>query len=148
MMRTAGILTAIVLAFSVTDSQRTGTSRTTADAALIANERALLDAVAKGDKAAYLSLVLPDGAWGTSQGFIPLHLLAGGLESFRLTKWDIVNPRVTWLDNDSAVVVYTLDGSGTFQNRALSPLTLASTAWSKRNGKWLAAHHQETGLER
>ena len=146
MVRPVGILAALVLALSVTDGQRTGTSTTTADAALIANERALLDAVAKGDKAAYLSLVLPEGAWGNSQGFIPLSLLAGGLESFRLTKWDIVNPHVTWLDKDSAVVVYTLEGSGTFQNQPLPQFTLTSTAWTRRNGKWLAAHHQETGL--
>jgi hypothetical protein len=146
MARTVGILAAIVLALSVTDAQRASTSPTTADGALIANERALLDAVAKSDKAAYVTLVLPEGVWGTSQGFIPLSLLAGGLESIRLTKWDIVNPHVTWLDKDSAVVVYTLEAAGTFQNQALSHFTLTSTAWTRRNGKWLAAHHQETGL--
>ena len=146
MLRTVGFITAIVLAVSVTGGQRSGAGPTTADATLVAHERALLDAVAKGDKAAYLSLVLPEGVWGTSQGFIPLNLLAGGLESIRLTRWDIVNPHVTWLDKDSAVVVYTLEASGTFQNQALSQFTLASTAWTRRNGKWLAAHHQETGL--
>ena len=38
---------------------------------LIANERALQDAVAKADKASFRSLVVPGGVWTTKQGFIP-----------------------------------------------------------------------------
>jgi hypothetical protein len=116
---------------------------------LIANERALYDAVAKGDRASWTALVLPDGTWTTKGGFIPMDLLASvgdGLGVFHLTKSDIVNPHVTKLGEDSAIVVYTWMGAGTFQNQQVWPRTLASTVWTKRNGKWLAVHHQETDL--
>ena len=73
-------------------------------------------------------------------------LLVNGLEGFELTKWDIVNPHVTWFDQDSAIVLYTWTGAGEFQNQPLAPTTLASTVWTKRNGKWVAVHHQETDL--
>jgi hypothetical protein len=118
---------------------------------LIAHERALQAAVAKGDKSSFESLVLlNDGDWttSTSDGFIPIKLVADGLEHFRLTKWDIINPRVTWLDPDSAIVLSAWTASGTFWDRPVSPLAVATTVWTKRNGKWLAVTHQETEVTR
>jgi hypothetical protein len=112
---------------------------------LIANERALQDAVAKADKASYLSLVLvPEGFWATKQGFVPMKLLADGLDHFKWTKWDMLNPRVIWLDDDSAILSYVWTGTGTFFDQPLAPTTLASTVWTKRDGKWLAVSHQQS----
>src|SRR5215204_2446035 len=75
------------------------------DGILIANERTLLGAVAKADKTSFSSLVVADGVWTTPQGFVPMNLLANGLDAFSLSKWDIVNPRVLRLNDDAAVVV-------------------------------------------
>lgn len=142
MNKILGVLTALLLASAGTHAQTTAI----ADATLIANERALYEAVAKGDRAAFVALALPEGMWATKQGFVPAKLLADGLNAYALTKWDIVNPRVMWLGSDSALVMYAWQGSGTFQNQALSPSTLAVTVWTRRDGKWFAAHHQETDL--
>lgn len=147
MTKTLAMLSAILLALAVTDAQEKSGAKPMEETMLIANERALLDAVAKADKASFLSLVLlPEGVWTTTHGFVPMNLLVDGLDSFKLTKWDIVNPRVTWLDQDSAILLYTWTGTGTFGNQPLASTTLASTVWTKRNGKWLAVHHQETDL--
>lgn len=149
MPKILGILTAMLLALPGTERPQTTTPLpATPEAALIASEHALYDAAAKADETTFLSLVLPDGTWTTRRGFVPLKLLAGGLRTFNLTKWDIVNPRVTWLDKDSAIVTYTLQASGTFEEQAVPQTALASTAWMKRDGKWIAAHHQETDLAR
>jgi hypothetical protein len=152
MTKTIGVLTAILLIAGVTDaqdrSQAKPTAPSTADAVLVAKERALLDAVAKADKASFESLVLPEGVWTSTQGFIPLKQLVDGLDSFSIGKWEIVNPHVTWLGTDSAILLYAWTGTGTFQNRPLAPTRLASTVWTRRNGKWLAVHHQETDLEK
>jgi hypothetical protein len=84
---------AILRALTATNAQEKGIQRgDTTEQILIANERALLNAVAKADRAAFLSLTAPEGEWTTSQGFIPLNLLADGLEGFRLSKWEILNP--------------------------------------------------------
>jgi len=45
-------------------------------------------------------------------------------------------------------VIYTLQAAGTFEEQAVPGTALASTAWMKRDGKWIAAHHQETDLAR
>jgi hypothetical protein len=73
-------------------------------------------------------------------------LLADGLEAFRLTSWEIVNPQLRRLTEDSAIVVYAWMVTGTFNNRQLPPTMLASTVWTRRSGKWLAVHHQNTEL--
>jgi hypothetical protein len=148
MIKTAGILPAILLALAVTDQpQKTAaTPRDATEDTLLANERALHAAVAKADRATFTSLVLPDGVWANSQGFIPLNLLGNGLDGFQVTKWDIVNPHVTRLDENAAIVLYSWIGTGTPQDRPLPQTTIASTVWTRRDGKWLAAHHQETVL--
>jgi hypothetical protein len=145
MKKILGTLTAVALVLAVTHAQEKP-GRKPDDKLLIANERALLDAVAKADEASYQSLILPEGVWTTKSGFVPMKLLADGLSNFKVTKWDIVNPRVAWLGDDSAIVTYAWTGAGTFSDLPLAPTTLASTVWVKRDGKWLAGHHQETDL--
>lgn len=148
MRKMIAMLTAILLAIAVADAQDKSAAKPNdaADKMLIANERALQDAVATSDRASFLSLVLPEGVWTTRQGFVPMKLLVDGLDSFKVTKWDIVNPHVTWLDEDSAVVLYAWTGVGTFADQPLAPTTLASTVWTRRTGKWVAVHHQQTDL--
>jgi hypothetical protein len=145
------MLPAILLVVGMTPAAQVRTAAQPSDMTekmLIANERTLHDAVAKADKASFLSLVLPDGVWTTKQGFVPMERLVNGLEQFELTKWDIVNPRVTWIGEDSAIVRYVWTGTGTLHNQPVASTTLASTVWSKRSGKWLVVHHQQTDLIR
>jgi hypothetical protein len=151
MKKMTGMLSVIVfLALAATYAQEKAGAKLsdTTDEALLANERALQTAVAKGDKAAFQSLVLGSGIWATKIGFIPMNLLADGLDDFQLTKWEIVNPHVTRLDDNSAIVLYSWTGTGTFHNQPVAAITLASTVWTRRGGKWLAAHHQQTDLVR
>ena len=149
MTRTIGTFGAIVIAVALANAQEKPAAKPadTSDAMLIANERALYDAVAKADKAAFQSLALmPEGVWTSKGGFTPMELLVNALNGFKLSKWDLVNPRVTWLGRDSAIVLYVWTGEGTLNGQPLAGTTLAATAWTRRNGKWLAAHHQETDL--
>jgi hypothetical protein len=151
MKKSAGMLFAIlVMALAATYAQEnTGAKPSeTSDEALVANERALQNAVAKADKAAFQSLVLAEGVWATRTGFIPMKLLADGLDDFQLTRWDMVNPHVTRFDENSAIVLYTWTGTGTFHNQPVPSTILASTVWTRRGGKWLAVHHQQTDLVR
>ena len=43
-------------------------------------------------------------------------------------------------------MIYTWSGTGTLHGQPLPATTLASTAWTRGDGKWRAAHHQETEL--
>ena len=148
-MRTiSGILAAAALAAVALGAHERAAPKPGAqtEATLIEKERALIDAVAKGDKDAYKALVLAGGIWTTPSGFVPMGPMADGLQAFQLPKWGIENPRVLWTDGTSALVLYTRTGGGRFDLWELAPRTLASTLWTKRDGKWVAVHHQESAL--
>jgi hypothetical protein len=119
-------------------------ARAAAEKTLIANEHAINEAVSKGDKAALLALVAPDGVAANSNGFIPAKLFVEAIPQIKLTKWEIANPQVIWIEPTSAIVTYTFVGEGTFQGKPLPPKAISSTVWTKKSGKWLALFHQET----
>jgi hypothetical protein len=150
MNRIIGTLSAMLLALAVTKAQQNtaATPNDTTQEMLVANERALYDAVARADRLTFESLVLPDGVWTTPLGFTPMNLLADALGNFHIPKWGIENPRLIWSDDNSALLLYARTGGGTLGEQRFAANTLASTLWTKRNGKWLAVHHQETDLMR
>ena len=147
MQKALAAFAAILLTVGVARAQDIGAAKPDEAAAklLIANERALLDAVAKADTPAFESLVLlSDGIWVMKDGFLLMRQLSPTLEVFKLTKWDIVNPRVTWLSEGSAIVNYVWTGTGTLFDQPVAPVQSAVTVWTRRNGKWLAVSHQQT----
>jgi uncharacterized protein DUF4440 len=116
-----------------------------ADAAsVIDSEKALYAALARRDTAAFQALTLPDGVWTTPSGFVPMGPLSGGLSAFELPAWGIENPHVIWSDGTSALLLYLRTGGGSYDRRPFASTMLASTLWTKRGGKWLAVHHQES----
>jgi len=114
---------------------------------LIANERALFDAIARHDKAAFQALVAPDGIWATPTGFVPMNLLANGLDVFDVPKFGIENAHVIWTDGNAALLPYPRTGGGSFGGHPFASVMMASTLWTKRDGKWVAVYHQESTAE-
>jgi hypothetical protein len=122
-----------------------------AEKTLIANERAVNGAFAKGDVAAFKEHLATDG-WAIDpvSGRMAMadfvKMLPDLAKDIKITKWDITEPKVIWIDANNAVLTYKWTGTGTFQGKPL-PSTWASTVWSKRNGKWTALFHQESNIE-
>lgn len=114
------------------------------DKALIANEHKINEAVAKGDKATFLSLIAPGAVSVDKGGFVPGGEFARSLDQLKVSNWKIENPQVIWIDPNSAIVTYTWTGSGTFMNERVDSPVLASTVWTKKGDKWLALFHTET----
>ena len=147
MKRFVGLIGAILLGLVVATAQeRTPKSDDAAEKVLLDNERALYEAVAKSDKAAFQSLVAPEGSWSSPSGFIPMPLLGDTLDVFRLPTFGGQNLRVMWTDKNSALVVYGRTGGGSFGHQTLAENVLVSTVWMKRDGKWIAVHHQESDV--
>jgi hypothetical protein len=67
------------------------------------------------------------------------------MDQVKIQSYRILNPQVMWVDEKSAVVVYTWKGKGTWMNEPVPETTYASTVWTERSGKWVAVFHQETG---
>ena len=76
---------------------------------------------------------------------MPTKMFADVLDQLKVTKWDILNPQVVWIDATSAVRhVHAGRGEGTFAGQPLPSKTYSSTVWTKKGGKWMAVYHQET----
>ena len=118
--------------------------RAAAEKLLIANERKVNEAVAKGDQATFISLVSADAVAADASGFVPTKMFVTMLDQLKMTKWDILNPQVVWIDATSAVLTYTWTGEGTLAGQPLPSKTYSSTVWTKKAGKWVAVYHQET----
>jgi hypothetical protein len=114
------------------------------DKVLIANENKVNDAVAKGDKAAFTALVAPD-AWSIdSMGLMKVADFAAVLDQVKIKTWKISDEKVSWVDQNTAIVTYKWTGSGTFQGQPVPGVVYTSTVWAKKGDKWLAVFHQES----
>jgi ketosteroid isomerase-like protein len=112
---------------------------------LIANERAVNEAFAKGDVKAFRSMVTADGFSIDPLGMMTVADYEKMFAGVKIAKWNIENPRVTWLTADVALVTYRWTGSGTVQGQPVMSPAWASTVWVKQaDGRWLGKFHQET----
>jgi hypothetical protein len=112
--------------------------------AILANEQAISEAVAKNDLPGFKKFVASDG-WSVDPGG-PMSVaeFEKNLGQVKIEPgWKISGSKLLWLNDSAAVHVYRWTGKGTFMGQAFGD-THASTAWAKRDGKWLAVFHQET----
>jgi hypothetical protein len=117
------VLAVIVLSLSATYGQEktAGSPLGEIEQAIVAQEQALYQAVAKQDTTSFQSLTIADGTWTTNSGFVPMQLLANDLGAFRISRFEIVNPHVKRLDGNSALLVYARTGQVTFGGQPLFP---------------------------
>ena len=114
------------------------------DKALIANENKINEAVAKGNKAAFMALVAADATSIDGTGLMKASEFAEMLTQVKVTAWKLSDEKVSWVDQNTAIVTYKWTGSGTFQGQPLPAETYCSTVWVKKGAKWVAVFHQES----
>ena len=119
-------------------------SKAAAEKAVIANENKINEAVAKQDVKTFLSLLAPEAVAGDMGGFMKAADFSKTIDQLKITSWHIMDTKVLWVDDKTAVVTYTWMGAGTYMKQPVPGMTYASTVWTERNGKWLAVFHQET----
>jgi ketosteroid isomerase-like protein len=116
---------------------------------LIANERAVMDAFVKGNRATVEKFVAKEG-WGIDpmMGRMTnadmLKTFDAMVKDMKISSWTISDERVLWADPNTAILNYTWTGKGTYQGQPMPSPTFASTVWTKRGGNWVAVFHQET----
>lgn len=121
-------------------------STTPTEKTLIALEHRMNDALAKGDKATFQTLVAPDAVTADKTGFIPVSKFVEALGQIKITKWKIDNVRVLPVDATSAVVISVWTGEGSFAGRPFDSPVLTSTVWTKKGTRWMAVFHQVTAM--
>jgi hypothetical protein len=116
----------------------------TLDKALLASEKKINEAFAKGDKAAFAALVSPTSLSADANGFMKGSDMLAMFEQVKITSWSISDEKVTWIDPNTAIVTYKWTGAGTFMGQPIPPVSYASTVWTKKGDKWVTVFHQES----
>ena len=121
-----------------------------AEKAIIANERAINEAVATGNLAGFKQHVSADG-WAVDS-MMGRMAVADFLKQFeemakhmKMTSWDITDSKIQWVDANTAIHTFKWTGSGTYQGQPIPSPVWTSTVWTKKNSKWTAVFHQESG---
>lgn len=120
-----------------------------AEKTIIANERAVNEAFAKGNAAQFKRHVASEG-WSVD-GMSGRMAIADFLKEFdtmtkemKLSSWDMSDSKVQWVDPNTAIHTYKWTGTGTYQGHPIPSPVWASTVWNKKNGQWTAVFHQES----
>jgi hypothetical protein len=114
------------------------------DNTLIASERKINEAIAKGDKAAFTALVFPTAMSADGHGFSRSADMVAAFDQVKITSWAISDEKVIWIAPDTAIVAYKWTGAGTFNGQPIASPVYATTVWTKKGEKWMAVFHQES----
>jgi ketosteroid isomerase-like protein len=148
MRRTAGVI-AVGAVITTTAAVYVRAQDAQTEKMLIANERAVSDAIAKGNLAGFKQHVAADG-WSIDpiSGRMPVADFIKGFDAMtkdmKITSWDITDTRTVWVDANTAILTYKWTGTGTYQGQPIPSPVWCSTVWTKKNGKWTAVYHQES----
>jgi hypothetical protein len=127
-------------------SQAASTDRAGVEKQLAATEQKISDAFAKRDVAGMKANVADDAVAIDPGGVIPVSEFFKQLPAMdvKLTDVKLSDFKYHWIDANNVVLTYTWTGKGTVAGQPVQSPTIASTLYTKRNGKWLAYFHQET----
>lgn len=114
------------------------------EADVIAKERAIWDAIKNKDYDTFANMlaenqveVLPDAVRDKAAS-------VAGVKEFEPSEVSFSDWKYLPIDKDAVLLVYRVNVKGKFKGKELAPQNVrASSAWVNRNGKWLAAYHQE-----
>jgi hypothetical protein len=113
---------------------------------IVATERAINDAFAKGDVKAFHANIAPDAMSIDPTGVIKVNSpdFDKMMASVKIQTWNLDSSQFYWVGDTTVVHMYRWTGKGTFAGQPVDSPTWASTVWTNKGGKWMAAFHQET----
>jgi hypothetical protein len=126
---------------------QTATDRTAVQNRIVANEKAVIDAILKNDSKTFHSYVLPDSFVMSGEGVRKMadfdKMMAQMKIDCTFTKWGIGESTFYWINDSTVVHLYKTTVDGTCQGQPAPP-TWASSVWANKDGKWLGAFHHES----
>jgi hypothetical protein len=114
---------------------------------VISNEKKAWDAIKSKDYAAFDAMLDTNFIDVTRAGVLDKAGTVAEVKTFDLTDVTLSDFKVIKLDNDAAIVAYTVVLKGSMNGKPIpanAPAERHGTAKVWRNGKWLAVYHQET----
>lgn len=115
--------------------------------ALLAQERKLIDAINKKDKAAIGALLADERMSVTSRGVQTTAEIVRALDGLSFSKYAIEEPTTMELGREAAILTYKFSWTGGATGQPAATTTVQATSvWRLINGQWRSVFYQETAL--
>jgi hypothetical protein len=117
------------------------------EADIAAQEKAAWDTLKNKDYEAFGKMRASEYTEVTADGVHDKASVLASVRDVSITNVDFSDWKILQLDNDAAIVAYTVSRTGTYKGFPIptGPFR-AATAWVRRHGHWLAVFHQETAV--
>src|SRR5262249_31721254 len=127
-------------------SQAPAANHAAVEKQIVTMERAINDAVAKGDMKAFSANIAPDAVSMDGSG---INKAVGPdfekmMKEIKIQSWNIDGSQFYWPNDNTVIHMYRWTGKGTYQGQPVPSPTWSSTVWANKGGKWVAVFHQET----
>ncbi|HKH94851.1 MAG TPA: nuclear transport factor 2 family protein [Gemmatimonadaceae bacterium] len=116
-------------------------------AAVVAQEQAILDAIARSDTLAFNKALGSDFVYVDVHGAVRWQLskTSANLPACVLgTGWSLDHPMTTEVGTDLVVLTYSSSGKAMCDGHPAPSPVNSMSVWRKRGGRWLAVAHSET----
>ncbi|MBA3514616.1 MAG: nuclear transport factor 2 family protein [Pyrinomonadaceae bacterium] len=122
----------------------TPTSMAISETEVIAKEKAIWDAIKNKDYETFGNMLAEDQIEVLPEEVRDKAASIAGVKEFEPTEITFSDWKYLPIDKDAVVLAYHVDLKGKSKGKEFPPQSVrASSAWVNRNGKWLAAFHQE-----
>jgi len=112
--------------------------------ALVAQERAGLEALKVGDVATFGSMVGEDAVFVDDHGAATKAQVMKNVGDFRILEYAMDDVRLVRVSDAAGLIVYKLTERGASHGREFNATVYASTLYALREGKWVSLFSQET----
>jgi hypothetical protein len=117
-------------------------------AELTAREKQLWDTLKNRDHEAFGKMLASDFIYVSSDVVGGKAATINGVKNFAPTEIDFSDWKTVPLDEDAAVITYTVNVKGTGDGQPIPPGAMrGSTAWVRRGAEWVAVYHQDCPVE-
>ena len=140
------VFTVMAMAVSMMAQTPSASNRAAIEKQIVANERAINEAIAKGDMKTFHANLAPDAVGVDSGGVTRVNApnFDEMMKASKIQSWDIDGSQFYWVNDNAVVHMYRWTGKGTYQGQPIPSSVWASTLWTNNSGKWVAVFHQET----
>ena len=122
---------------------------TVSEADAIAKEKAIWDTISQKNYEAFADMLAEDQVEVATDGVHNKAESIANVKQFEPSEVIFSDWKFLPIDKDGFVVVYTAASKGKYQGKPFPPTTArCSSAWVRRNNKWLAVYHQECAIKK
>ena len=136
-----------ILQAGLTTAQR-ATDQTAVQNRIVANEKAIIEAILKNDPKTFHSLVVPDSLAVGGEGVVKVADLDTMMKNMqancKTTKWDLTESSFYWLNDSTVVHIFKETTDRTCGGQPDDAPLWSSTVWVNKGGKWLGGFHHES----